>query len=167
MVADGTGKRQQTPELNKDHPRSTFGFLCSASCLKLLFIAVQIGEKALFFFFLFFYMWGVYAYFFLFLIFYNVTNWVDSEKYLVWLGNEMHKCTVLLKSEIKSSVSECLMRIMSIFSQYFFVYFTFFFLISIIVCLYCNTYALTWKHFKDDTLILYEHCFLKSLRTTF
>lgn len=31
MIADGTGKCQQTPELNKDHPRSTFGFLCSAS----------------------------------------------------------------------------------------------------------------------------------------
>lgn len=45
-IADGTGKYQQTPELDKDHPRSTFGFPCSASCLKLLFIAVQIGEKA-------------------------------------------------------------------------------------------------------------------------
>lgn len=63
-----------------------------------------------------------------FIFFYNVTNRVDSEKYLVWLGNEMHKCTVLLKSEIKSNVSECLKRIMSAFSQYvFFSFFLFFF----------------------------------------
>lgn len=68
-------------------------------------------------------MWGVYAYF----LFFYVTNRVDFEKYLVWFGNEMHKCTVLLKSEIKkSNVSECLM-IMSIFSQYclFFLFFIF------------------------------------------
>lgn len=62
MIANGTGKCQQTPGLNKDHPRSTFGFLCSASCLKLLFIAVQIGEKAFFF-----YMRGVIRLFFIFL----------------------------------------------------------------------------------------------------
>lgn len=80
MIADGTGKCQQTPELNKDHRGSTFGFLCSASCLKLLFIAVQIGEKA------FFSTCEVYTLiFFLFLIFffYNVINRVDSEKNLV------------------------------------------------------------------------------------
>lgn len=51
MITDGTGKCQQTPELNKDQSRSTIGFLCSASCLKLFFIAVQIGEKDLGFFF--------------------------------------------------------------------------------------------------------------------
>lgn len=94
MIADGTGKCQQTPELNKNHTRSTFGFLRSASCLKLLFIAVQIGEKAFFFS-------TCEVYTLVFLFFYNVTNRVDSEKNLVWLGNEMHNCTVLLKSEIK------------------------------------------------------------------
>lgn len=114
MISDGTGRCQQTPELNKYQPKSTSGFLRSVSCLKLLFIDVQIGGKKR----LFFIMWGVYAYFLFF--FYNVTNRVDFEKYLVWLGNKMHKCTVLLKSEIKSNVSECLMRIMSIFSQHFF-----------------------------------------------
>lgn len=116
IIADGTGKCQQTPELNKYQPRSSSGFLSSVCCLKLLFIDVQIGEKA------FFYMWGVYAYF----LFFYVTNRVDFEKYLVWFGNEMHKCTVLLKSEIKSNVSECLMKIMSIFSQYCFFLFFFF-----------------------------------------
>lgn len=120
MIADGTGRCQQTPELNKYQPRSTSGFLCSVSCLKTSFHWCSNRRKGFFF-----YMWGVYACF-LFL-FYNVTNGVDSEKYLVWLGNEMHKCTVLLKSEIKSNVSECLMRIMSILSVLFLFFFVFFF----------------------------------------
>lgn len=123
MIADGTGKCQQTPELNKDRARSTFGFLCSASCLKLLFHCCSTRRKGFFFFFL-----HVRCIRLFFIFFYNVTNRVDSEKYLVWLGNEMHKCTVLLKSEIKSNVSECLKRIMSAFSQYvFFSFFLFFF----------------------------------------
>lgn len=73
MITDGTGKCQQTPELNKDQSRSTIGFLCSASCLKLFFIAVQIGEKDLVFCFCAFfrYMWGVCAFFF-FLFFFKV-----------------------------------------------------------------------------------------------
>lgn len=151
MVADGTGKCQQTPELNKDHPRSTFGFLCSASCLKLLFIAVQIGEKALFFLFFFFIFNFLHVRcirLFFSYYFYNVTNRVDSEKYLVWLGNEMHKCTVLLKREIKNNVSECLMRIMSIFSEYFFFFYLRLFFATIIVCICFNTCTLSWKHLK-------------------
>lgn len=70
MIADGTGKCQQTPELNKDRARSTFGFLCSASCLKLLFHCCSTRRKGFFFFFSFFfsYMWGVFAYFLFFFI---------------------------------------------------------------------------------------------------
>lgn len=49
MIADGTGECQQMPELNKYQPRSSSGFLCSVSCLKLIFIDVQIGEKAFFY----------------------------------------------------------------------------------------------------------------------
>lgn len=119
MIADGTGKCQQTPELNKDRHRSTIGFLCSASCLKILFIAVQLGGKNAIFFstcevhLLFF------PQFLFFNFIYNVTNRVESEKSLVWLGYKMHKCTVLLKSEIKRSVFECLIRTMFRFSQYF------------------------------------------------
>lgn len=39
---------EQTPELNRYKTRSTSGPLCSASCLKLLFIDAQIEEKAFF-----------------------------------------------------------------------------------------------------------------------
>lgn len=49
LIADGTGRRQQTPELNRYTSRSVSGPLRAASCLKLLFINTQIGEKAFFF----------------------------------------------------------------------------------------------------------------------
>lgn len=74
LIADGTGRRQQTPELNRYTSRSVSGPPRSASCLKLLCINTQIGEKAFFL-----YMWGVYTLVFLF--FYRVT----PQKKLVWL----------------------------------------------------------------------------------
>lgn len=148
MITDGTGKCQQTPELNKDQSRSTIGFLCSASCLKLFFIAVQIGEKDLVFCFCAFfrYMWGVCAFFFSFFfkvffliffffpffkIFFIFLFLFLKEKHHPWwstlistlfdLVMKCTKCTVLLKREIKSDVSECLIK----FSQFLTVFFFF------------------------------------------
>lgn len=68
MITDGTGKCQQTPELNKDQSRSTIGFLCSASCLKLFFHCCSNRRKGFVFLFCFCaffrYMWGVCTFFF-------------------------------------------------------------------------------------------------------
>lgn len=98
-------------------------FCVQCLALNFFFIDVQTGEKAGFFLHvrclrsLYFYF--VFS-FFNFFIMSQIGLTLRST-----LFGLLMKCTnvQLLKSEIKINVSECLMRIMSIFSQYCFSYF--------------------------------------------
>lgn len=103
---DGTGKSQQTPELNNDLPGQPLDFCVQHLALNVFsLLAVQTGER------LFFSTCEVYTHFFFFFFLNNV---IECQLLRSTLFDLVMKCTnVLLKGEIKSHVSECLMRILS------------------------------------------------------